>query len=168
MQTLICLAILITGGLRYDKKASIYIPSSNQSCFLPDLPTRRYYHSQVGLRACGGTPNGRTTCDTWKPETGSWNAEDVTLIGARAGNSWTTAKGTYLIGSYGYGDGAYGGWENAKTSDLLKPDGTVVPGFNTNIYIKYAIGIRTLENKKNFTLISGAPVQLLIQKLILS
>ena len=94
----------------------------------------------MGLRACGGTI-GITNCDTWEPETGSWNAEDVQLIGCRAGNSWTTAngEGTYLIGSYGYGDGAYDGWDNAKTSDLLKPDGTVVPGFNTTIYIEYVL-----------------------------
>ena len=154
MQTLICSAVLITGGLGgNNNKASIYIPSANQSCFLPDLPTRRYYHSQVGLRACGGTPNGRTTCDTWNPETGSWNEEDVQLIGARTYNSWTTAngEGTYLIGSYSYGDGAYGwnGWNNAKTSDLLKPDGTVVPGFNTTIYIEYTLRM-SVEKKVDF------------------
>ena len=118
MQTLICSGVLITGGLYDSKKASIYFPATKQFCALPDLPTRRYYHSQVGLRACGGTI-GNTNCDTWNPETGSWNAEDVQLIGSRAGNSWTTAngEGTYLIGSYSYGDGAYGwnGWNNAKT-----------------------------------------------------
>ena len=147
-QTLICSAILITGGLRGDRDASIYIPDTNQSCILPDLPTRRYYHSQVGLRACGGTI-GITNCDTWDPETGSWNAEDVQLIGCRAGNSWTTAngEGTYLIGSYGYsyGNGAYDAWDNAKTSDLLKPDGTVVPGFNTTIYIEYVLRSQRID-----------------------
>ena len=85
--------------------------------------------------ACGGT-EGRTTCDTWNPETGSWNAEDVRLIGAREGTSWTTEEGTYLIGGYGYDDGPYGGWDNAQTSDLLKTDGTVVTGFNTTDYIE--------------------------------
>ena len=149
---------MITGGLYdygIDQRASIYIPSAQQSCFLPDMPNRRSFHSQVGLRACGGQALdigwsliGLTNCDTWNPETGSWNAEDVQLIGSRGGNSWTTANGeeTYLIGSFGYGDdlwgynGAYDYWDNAKTSDLLKPDGTVVPGFNTTIYIEeYAI-----------------------------
>ena len=127
-------AILITGGLIPwpETDAEIYVPATNKTCKLPNLPTRRYYHSQVGLRACGGALIGRTTCDTWNPETGSWNAEDVRLIGCRSDNYWTTANGggTYLFGEYGF-SGAYEGWNNAKTSDLLKPDGSVLPGFNT-------------------------------------
>ena len=132
---------MITGGLGGSdlKAAEIYIPATNQSCILPDLPTSRYYHSQAGLRACGGRPSTEyyahcdKTCDTWNPETGSWAAQDVSLIGCKAENSWTTARGegSYLIGGYGWysGNGAEG-WENTKTSDLLKPDGTVIPGFN--------------------------------------
>ena len=156
MQTLLYSAILITGGfLSGANKASIYIPSAHQSCILPDLPTRRTWHSQVGLRACGGNyyepgPFGgqtiaNTNCDTWNSETGLWNTGDVQLIGVREGNSWTTAngEGTYLIGGFGFGGyGAYDGGnegDNGKSTDLLKPDGTVVPGFNTTMYIGYAI-----------------------------
>ena len=129
---------MITGGLGGgNKKAELYVPATKQSCKLPDLPTRRYYHSQAGLRACGGSI-GRLTCDTWKPETSSWNAEDVRLIGSRGDISWTTAngEGTYLIGGYGY-DGIYNGYDNTKTSDLLKPDGSVVPGLSSTFYIEY-------------------------------
>ena len=121
-----------------NRKAEIYIPATNQSCILPDLPTNRFYHSQVGLRACGGITAGVTTCDTWNPGTGSWNTEDVQLNGCRQGNSWTTAngEGTYLIGGMCFRvNGAYERSDNSKTSDLLKPDGTVVPGFNTTIDI---------------------------------
>ena len=129
------------------KAAEIYVPATNQSCILPDLPTSRYYHSQVGLRACGGRTNSTDyyshcdkTCDTWNPETGSWAEKDVSLIGCKADNSWTPARGegTYLIGGYGGGSGAgvdgngAEGWENTETSELLKPDGTVIPGFDLN------------------------------------
>ena len=120
------------------KNVEIYFPATNKSCILPDLPTRRFYHSQAGLRACGGS-GGNTTCDTWNPGTGSWAAEDVNLIGSRYQISWTPVggNGTYLIGGYS-SSGAYSSSENAETSDLLKPDGTVIPGFNTPYLVRYA------------------------------
>ena len=124
--------------------AEIYVPALNRSCILPNLPNKRFYHSQVGLRACGGLKGQRhvgdtceQTCDTWNPEKGSWASKDVSLIGCRARNSWTTAsgEGTYLIGGYGWGSGnGHKGWDNAYTTDLLKPDGTVVSGFNLTTF----------------------------------
>ena len=137
-------AILLTGGhskIRPGWAAQLYVPSTNQSCNLPELPTYRYYHSQIGLRACGGGPNGLnsksdTSCDTWNPETGSWEKQDVSLLGCRDDISWTTSSGTYLIGTPGCGTGAYGYIDNEKTSDLLKPNGTVIPGFNSSFDIK--------------------------------
>ena len=154
------------------KAAELYVPATNQSCILPDLPTSRFYHSQVGLRACGGrtfindstnnsSPDLRDqeifqcdkTCDTWNPETGSWAEKDVSLIGCRADNSWTPeqyypagvprGEGTYLIGGYGWWYGNTNGntsegWENTETTDFLKPDGTVIPGFNLNTTTQYA------------------------------
>lgn len=135
---------MITGGLggrgvNVSKKAEIYVPSTNSSCILPDLPNSRYYHSQVGLRACGGL-TGRavawgdtcdTTCDTWNPETGSWDSKDVRLNACRARNSWTTSdgEGTYLIGGFSYYSGNGNTWDNTKSSELLRPDGKVTQGF---------------------------------------
>ena len=145
---------MITGGLGGSdiKAAELYVPATNQSCILPDLPTSRYYHSQVGLRACGGRPsteyyaNCDKTCDTWNPETGSWAEKDVSLIGCKAENSWTPARGegTYLIGGYGWWWGNTNGntsegWENVDKTEFLKPNGTVIPGFNLKNSTWYAI-----------------------------
>ena len=120
------LAILITGGLRADTKAEIYIPSRNSSCQLPDLPVRRYYHTQDGLLTCGGT-SASQLCHTWDPETGTW-PESHNLPTGRSELSWTprSGNGTYLIGKY------WENWDHAKTTTLAKPDGSVVPGFNVN------------------------------------
>ena len=74
---------------------------------------------------------------------GTWLFEDGDKYIGEHKNGKANGEGTYLIGSYGHTsapyNGAYAGWDNAKTSDLLKPDGTVVPGFNTSTYIQYAL-----------------------------
>ena len=122
------LAILITGGLKADTKAEIYIPATRRSCQLPDLPVRRYYHTQDGFLTCGGilTANAQL-CHTWDPETGTWPLSH-NLPSGRRRLSWTprSGSGTYLIGEY------WQGWDNAETTTLVKPDGSVVPGFNVN------------------------------------
>ena len=129
---------MITGGINEGKKAEIYIPVTNQSCILPDLPYENYRHVQVGLRACGGDGIGAgagagKACTTWNPETGSWNDLNVSLSGSRLDQAWTTEEGTYLIG----------GWCCYNTtSDLLKTDGSVVPGFNSTEVIRYALIFR--------------------------
>ena len=78
------------------------------------------------------------TCDTWNPETGSWAEKDVSLIGCKAENSWTPARGegTYLIGGYGGGSGAGGdgngaeGWEDTETRRERKQVIISVPNSN--------------------------------------
>ena len=122
------IAILITGGLSADTKAEIYIPATNRSCQLPDLPVRRYFHTQDGFLTCGGTIEP-LLCHTWNPETGTW-PESYNLTTGRSMLSWTprSGNGTYLIGGY------WKGWDHAKTTTLVKPDGSVVPGFNVNDY----------------------------------
>ena len=55
------MAVLITGGgiLSFDpteaqKSAEIFLPNSNTSCSLPDLPDKRFAHIQDGPLLCGG------------------------------------------------------------------------------------------------------------------
>ncbi len=128
LETYIFLAILITGGyLPYktpNTKAEIYIPATNRSCRLPDLPVSRYYHTQDGFLTCGGGTSDQL-CHTWNPETGTWPLSHNLIIG-RSQLSWTprSGNGTYLIGQY------WKTWDQAETTTLVKPDGSEVPGFN--------------------------------------
>ena len=47
--------IIITGGIDAgSQSAELYIPASNTSCRLPDLPDMRQEHSQAGGVLCGG------------------------------------------------------------------------------------------------------------------
>ena len=75
---------------------------------------------------CGGMFEQDRSCTQWVPETGSWEATDITLdIGRHRHVAWTPANssGTYLMG----GDGDRG--HNWKTTTLINPDGTQEPGF---------------------------------------
>ena len=67
------------------------------------------------------------TCNSWDPKTGTWPLSH-NLPSGRKGLSWTplSGSGTYLIGEY------WETWEHAKTTTLVKPDGSVVPGFKVN------------------------------------
>ena len=48
-------AIIITGGIDAgSQSAELYIPASNTSCRLPDLPDMRQEHSQAAGVLCGG------------------------------------------------------------------------------------------------------------------
>ena len=121
-------SILITGGLSSaNTKAEIYIPARNKSCKLPDLPVRRYYHTQDGFLTCGGSGGNSQLCHTWDPETGTWPVSHNLPTG-REQLSWTprSGNGTYLIGQY------WQGWDHAETTTLVKPDGSVVSGFKVN------------------------------------
>ena len=77
------------------------------------------YSSQHCLLACGGfadSTKGWGTCDRF--DNGRW-VQAYNLTNRWSHVSWTTEDGVYLIG------GGFG----AKTSDLLKRDGTVAQGF---------------------------------------
>ena len=116
-------AILITGGYNngYLKSAEMFLPSSNTTCSLPELPEKRGQHTQDGGLACGGNDSSmRTNCDRWTA--GNWTRTSHTLRAARYNHmSWSTAEGVFLIG----------GWSSAsqKTSELVKEDGSVEEGF---------------------------------------
>ena len=42
------------GGSSVGRTAEVYVPSTGQHCWLPDLPEARRYHSQDGNTVCGG------------------------------------------------------------------------------------------------------------------
>ena len=117
-------AVLITAGYRFNvghlRSAEMFLPSSNTTCSLPELPEGRVYHTQDGGLACGGgdSSSTETNCDRWSA--GTWTRTSHTLRERRDAHvSWSTSEGVYLIG------GTYS-W---KTSELVKEDGSVEEGF---------------------------------------
>ena len=120
------LAVLISGGVGTNKKsAEIYIPVTNSSCSLPELPNRRFFSTQSGDLLCGGgsdknsLPNTREYCITWSLN--AWSKSHISLLHKRYGHSsWVTRSGTYLIG----------GTHSPRTSELVHEDGSVENGFS--------------------------------------
>ena len=116
-------AILISGGSQgyrnHTLGKSVEIWSPIIHCLLPDFEVARMGHTQEGLLACGGfadSTKGWGTCDRF--DNGRW-VQAYNLTNRWSHVSWATEDGVYLIG------GGFG----AKTSDLLKRDGTVAQGF---------------------------------------
>jgi len=116
--------LLISGGdsngTQYKGK-SVEIWSPEIHCLLPEFQVKRFDHTQEGLLACGGSADstiGWGTCE--KFENGNWVLAPFNITNRWAHVSWTTDDGVYLIG---------GGW-GTKTSDAIKQDDQVIPGFN--------------------------------------
>ena len=82
---------------------------------------------------CGGMFEQDRSCTKWIPETGSWEAANITLdIGRHNHVAWTPANGsgTYLMGG---GDSFE---ESMDSTTLIKPDGTQEPGFLLKYFTK--------------------------------
>ena len=132
--------VLITAGdgVRPYVDVELYLPSSDVSCSLPDLPYETNY-CELGLDGhtvessgllCGGggVYGAEHTCLKWNPYNGTWD-HWLTLDVQRIGHSsWTpsTDIGTYLIGGV---DVLEDVWEARNSTTLIKPDGTQEPGF---------------------------------------
>ena len=141
-----CIAALIVGGLGPSYVVGeiltpeIYIPSTNKSCTLPDLPDRRRYSSLDGNLLCGGmhrkpSPGPRSTCIKFDFTSGAWTSAYTLDVERWKHVSWTpqSGSGTYLMGNYN--------WRNANTTSLLKPDGTVESGFSLRWKLRFAIKV---------------------------
>ena len=124
-------AVLITGGTYNRRSAEVFLPETGHSCRLSDLPDERLDHTQDGALTCGGFggQNQRISCLKWSPDSGTWT-QSHTLTEERYGHvSWTPdpSLGTFLIG----------GISNPRTSELIKPDGSVEQGFSLKYDTKY-------------------------------
>ena len=120
---------MVTGGLHVELEKSVELLSSNGTwlCYLPDLPARRYAHSQTGLIACGGggSSEHKQSCVTFSA--GRWNkTHDLGQCGStfcsRYGHTGSALpQGVLLIG------GIFG--DPSETS-LLTDNGGATPSFN--------------------------------------
>ena len=138
-----CIAVLIVGGRgtwEHELTPEIYIPSTNTSCILPDLPDRRTYSSLDGNLLCGGIhrrpdPGARSTCIKFDLTSGAWTYAYTLDVSRYKHISWTpkSGSGTYLMGDYF--------WSKGNTTSLLKPDGTVESGFSLRWKLRLAVNI---------------------------
>ena len=120
--------ILVSGGGPSGSAgttAELLYTNGSRLCSIPDLPYRRYQHSQTGLTACGGYGDSaaKTSCHTLS-STGSWELPHSlphSLDKGRAEHSaWDSPQGTILLG----------GWSSGTTSEILLENGDTSPGFN--------------------------------------
>ena len=109
----------MTGGspTEVGQSAEVFLPGTGSSCLVSaSLVLDRFWHSQDGLLACGGT-----TCEQFSPATGAWALTSHTLQVYREGHvSWSLEpEGTILMGGLlGY------------TSEIMKHDGTTERSFD--------------------------------------
>ena len=115
--------VLITGGEPSVGSSEIFDPASGP-CSLPNLNVGLMaFHTQDGQLTCGGEPSyldfNSKTC--FVLSSGEWTLSH-NLTHDRTGHvSFTTSQGTLLMGGEGL--------RNDKTSELVKQDGSVEPGF---------------------------------------
>ena len=105
------------------RSAEIFNPVKKTSCSLPQLPEAKLTHSEDGGLSCGGnsaTHTTETTCVRWSPSAGTWNQSHTLRQRRQHHVSWATASGVYLIG----------GWDNLRSSEKVKLDGSVEEGFS--------------------------------------
>ena len=121
-------AILITGGFGAEQSAELFLPWSNSTCELPQLPDERYDHVQSGDMMCGGEHPGTRNCVKWSAEQGDWLTLPLTLTEGRDDSTaWTESRDHNLI--------ILGGQNHAgETSETVSSDGVST---RTSFKMKY-------------------------------
>ena len=115
--------ILLTGGSGTEVAVELLHTNGTRLCSLPDLPIKRYSHTQTGVTACGGSGDyaASSSCLTLS-STGSWE-ESHSLDKNRWHHcAWDSPQGVMLLGS----------WDSIAqtTSELLLENGDTSPGFS--------------------------------------
>ena len=119
---IISVGFLIAGGATNEgrQKVEIYIPASQKTCGLQNLPdTYRSWASMCGGLLCGGQkgmPSG-DYCLKWEPERGTFSETPVERsIGQSGFSCWDLGDRGVLIMGYNYGG-------DNRTTDLVAADG---------------------------------------------
>ena len=115
-----------SGGNAYNS-VEILHANGTSYCTLPDLPDIRYWHTQDGLRACGGDANG--THDNCVSLTdGQWKQSRILLHDRREHTSWALGDGGVVL---------MGGIDSGNTTEIISPGSfTTTEGFT----LKYNTG----------------------------
>ena len=112
-----------SGGNYHNKKVELFNLINKSSCYLPDMPVQRGYHTSVGGVICGGYEDAeqRSCIDI---ASGSWSSSQYQPIEKRSGHvSWNVHPGVsfMLLGSYDS--------SNRRTTNVVYKNGTTDTGF---------------------------------------
>ena len=123
--------ILVSGGFpgsRFGKSVELLHTNGSRICSLPNLPYKRYGHSQTGLTACAGYGDSasESTCHTLS-STGTWEVSHNLNQSRVYHSAWDSPQGIVLIGS-----GDTSAW---TTTEILLENGDTAPGFNLDFSI---------------------------------
>jgi len=136
------LGILVTGGFIRSgvdtSSVELLHGDGTPWCRLPELPQDRYYHTQSGLGACGGSPKSATTTTCVRFSGGSWSPSHNLQQARWHHSSWASPAGTVLMG------GDYSG--SRQTTELLD-EATVdsVMHFSLRYDTRFACSIEMAE-----------------------
>ena len=112
---------MVTGGqgATDSVKTSVELLSSNGTrlCSLPNLPEKRYYHSQSGVLTCGGGV-GMKSCSTFAD--GRWEKRHILGTRRYGHTAWASPQGVRIMG---------GDYSQATTTELLNDNGGATPSF---------------------------------------
>ena len=114
---------MVTGGQGATESVmtSVELLSSNGTrlCSLPNLPEKKWQHSQTGVVACGGgTGSELKSCSTFAD--GRWK-KSHNLGTKRYGHiAWASPQGVRLMG---------GVYSQRQTTELLNDNGGATPSF---------------------------------------
>ena len=105
--------IIISGGFGAQTSVEVFVPSTGQSCLLPNMPDERFGHTLDSLLICGGYEvSTSTTCLSFT--SGQWITSH-TLVEERYGHcSWQTEQGLVLMGGLHH---------SADTSEIVATTG---------------------------------------------
>ena len=93
-------------------------------CNLPDLPEERYFHTQSGLIACGGSPNVTTSYSCVTFSSGEWTHSHDLNHERVAHSAWSSSRyGTILMGGNSWDS------NSETTTEVLRDNGKTEESF---------------------------------------
>ena len=111
----------MTGGLGTETSAEVLFTNGSSICELPPMPQSKFYHTQSGLTACGGSgSDNHRNCI--KFEDGSWTTLTDNLVEKREDHSsWVSPDGDILL---------IGGYYSGTTTEIVYQNGTSIRSFD--------------------------------------
>ena len=117
--------VMVTGGKLGWTSVELLSTDGTRLCSLPNLPTKRYRHSQTGLVTCGGgdsRSSDQKSCVTFAA--GRWKKTHTLGRRWHGHTGWASPRGVMLMGGHG--------GNRLTTTELLTDNGGATPSFNLN------------------------------------